>query len=68
MTAPHAVLLTDVVGSTRLTEQLGEDAAPALWLAHDRIARDLIPRWRGREIDKTDGMLVLFEGVADAVG
>ncbi|MEP7294975.1 MAG: tetratricopeptide repeat protein [Burkholderiales bacterium] len=39
-----------------------------LWTAHDRIARDLLPIWRGREIDKTDGMLLLFTGVDDAVG
>jgi predicted ATPase/class 3 adenylate cyclase/Flp pilus assembly protein TadD len=68
MAAPRALLLTDVVDSTRLAEQLDEDAAAALWSAHDRLARDLIPRWRGREIDKTDGMLLLFEVVSDAVG
>src|SRR6186713_2056068 len=68
MAALHALLLTDVVDSTRLTEQLDEEAAIALWSAHDRLARDLIPRWRGREIDKTDGMLLLFDAVADALG
>lgn len=64
----RALLLTDIVESTRLTEQLDEDAATSLWSAHDRMARDLLARWRGREIDKSDGMLVLFDGVADAVG
>ena len=39
----------------------------AVWAAHDRVARDLLPPWRGREIDKTDGMLLLFDGAADAV-
>src|SRR3954470_6838607 len=39
-----------------------------LWAAHDRAARDLLPQWRGREIDKTDGMLLLFDHAADAVG
>ena len=68
MPALHALLLTDVVDSTRLTERLKHDAAAALWSAHDRLARDLIPKWRGREIDKTDGMLVLFDAVEDAVG
>ena len=68
MAALHALLLTDVVDSTRLTEKLQESAATALWSAHDRLARDLIPRWRGREIDKTDGMLLLFDSVGDAVG
>ncbi|HRI17221.1 MAG TPA: tetratricopeptide repeat protein [Burkholderiaceae bacterium] len=39
-----------------------------MWAAHDRAARDLLPDWRGREIDKTDGMLLLFDTAADAVG
>ena len=68
MAALHALLLTDVVDSTRITERLEERAATALWSSHDRLARDLIATWRGREIDKTDGMLVLFDAVADAVG
>ncbi len=64
----RALLLTDVVGSTQLTEQLGDAAMAAVWAAHDRAARDLLPVWRGREIDKTDGMLLLFDDAADAVG
>src|SRR5438105_2566047 len=64
----HALLLTDVVDSTRLTEQLGDGAMAELWAAHDRLARDLLPLWHGREIDKTDGMLLLFDAAADAVG
>ena len=65
---PRALLLTDVVDSTRLTEELGDARMSELWIAHDRIARDLLPLWRGREIDKTDGMLLLFDVVGDAVG
>jgi predicted ATPase/class 3 adenylate cyclase/Tfp pilus assembly protein PilF len=56
----RALLLTDVVDSTKLTEELGDAAMAELWTVHDRIARDLLPLWRGREIDKTDGMLLLF--------
>lgn len=67
MTEIRALLLTDVVDSTKLSESLGDVAMADLWAAHDRIARDLLPRFRGREIDKTDGMLLLFEAVADAV-
>ncbi len=68
MTSVRALLLTDVVDSTRLSEQLGDQAMAAVWAAHDRAARDLLPAWRGLEIDKTDGMLLLFEHAADAVG
>ncbi|HEX4232934.1 MAG TPA: hypothetical protein VH041_01390, partial [Caldimonas sp.] len=67
MSELKALLLTDVVDSTRLAEALGDAATATLWQAHDRIARDLLPAWRGREIDKTDGMLLLFDTAADAV-
>ncbi len=68
MSQVRALLLTDVVDSTKLSERIGDAAMAAVWLAHDRVARDLLPPWRGREIDKTDGMLFLFEQAVDAVG
>lgn len=68
MSAIRALLMTDVVDSTRVSEALGETATAALWQAHDRAARDLLGVWRGREIDKSDGLLALFENVDDAVG
>ena len=55
MTVVRALLFTDVVDSTRLAEQMGDAASAVLWVAHGRYARDLLPRWRGREIDRTDG-------------
>jgi len=67
MTDARALLLTDVVDSTQLSETLGDAVMAGVWAAHDRAARDLLPPWRGREIDKTDGMLLLFEAAADAV-
>ena len=63
----RALLLTDVVDSTQMSEQLGDAAMAAVWAGHDRVARDLLPVWRGREIDKTDGMLLMFASAADAV-
>jgi len=68
MSPLRALLLTDVVDSTKLSHALGDGAMATLWAAHDRAARDLLPAWRGREIDKTDGMLMLFDTAADAVG
>ena len=64
----RALLLTDVVDSTRLAEELGDAAMAEVWVAHDRVARLLLATWGGREIDKTDGMLLLFDDVTDAVG
>ncbi|MDP1899831.1 MAG: hypothetical protein Q8K96_05200 [Rubrivivax sp.] len=67
MSELRALLLTDVVDSTLLSERLGDEAMAAVWAAHDRVARDLLPAWRGREIDKTDGMLLLFDAASDAL-
>ncbi len=63
----RALLLTDVVDSTRIAVELGDVAGAELWATHDRRARDLLRRWRGREIDKSDGMLVMFDSVGDAL-
>ena len=68
MSAIKALLLTDVVDSTQLAQKLGDSAMAEIWAAHDRVARALLGPWNGREIDKTDGMLLLFDNCADAVG
>ena len=67
MSEVRALLLTDVVDSTKLSEQIGDAAMAEVWAGHDRVARDLLPTWGGREIDKTDGMLLLFEHATEAV-
>ena len=67
MSQVRALLLTDVVDSTKLSEKIGDAAMAEVWTSHDRAARDLLPAWRGREIDKTDGMLMMFDTAADAV-
>jgi non-specific serine/threonine protein kinase len=67
MSEVRALLLTDVVDSTRLSTTLGDAAMGDLWAAHDRVARDLLAARGGREIDKTDGMLLLFGTAADAL-
>lgn len=64
----RALLFTDIVDSTKLAQAVGDAEMTRLWAAHDRAARDLLPHWRGREIDKADGMLLLFDVAADAAG
>ena len=61
------LLLVDVVDSTRCAERLGDAAMARLWAEHDRAARDLLAVWRGREIDKSDGFLLLFDAATDAL-
>ena len=64
----HTLLLIDVVESTAWVEQLGDARAAEVWARHDRAARGLLLRHGGREIDKTDGFLLLFDEVSRAVG
>lgn len=66
--ASRVLVMTDVVDSTLTTTRLGDARAAQLWVAHDRMARDLLATWRGREIDKSDGFLLLFDVVDDAIG
>ena len=61
------LLLTDLVDSAALTERLGDESMAELWTTHDRLTRDLLRRWRGREIDKSDGFLLLFAEPGDAL-
>ena len=65
--AIRALLLCDLVASTQLVERLGDAAAAELMARHDRIARDLLAAHAGREIDKSDGFLLLFERPVEAV-
>jgi putative peptide modification system cyclase len=63
----RALVLCDLADSTALVERLGDQAAAELMRRHDRMARLAMQRHGGREIDKTDGFLVLFERPIDAV-
>ena len=61
------LVVTDLVGSTRLFATVGDRRGAELSARHERIARDLLRRCDGREIDKTDGFLLLFDRTIDAV-
>jgi len=65
--AIRTLLLCDLVASTQLVERVGDSAAADLLARHDRIARDLLAAFNGREIDKSDGFLLLFERPIEAV-
>jgi TolB-like protein/class 3 adenylate cyclase/tetratricopeptide (TPR) repeat protein len=60
-------LLCDLVASTKLVERIGDAAAAELLARHDRRARELMAVHNGREIDKSDGFLLLFERPIEAV-
>ena len=63
----RTLVLCDLADSTALTERLGDRDAADLFRRHDRLVRDLLPQHAGREIDKTDGFLLVFERPVQAV-
>jgi len=62
-----AIVLLDLIGSTKFVQQVGAMKA-AKWLQyHDRLARSLVYKFQGREIDRSDGFLLSFNRPIDAV-
>jgi putative peptide modification system cyclase len=64
----RTLLLTDLCDSTRIVEKLGDTRAAELFREHDRLVLRLQQRWRGRLIDRSDGLLLLFERPIDGLG
>ncbi len=62
------VLFTDMVGSTERSAALGDKRWRDLLEAHNRVMREELDRFRGREIDTAgDGFFATFDGPARAV-
>jgi class 3 adenylate cyclase len=62
-----AIVLLDIVGSTAFVQKVGARKA-ATWLQyHDRLTRSLCYKFQGREIDRSDGFLLSFNRVVDAL-
>lgn len=63
----RTVFFTDIVGSTSMTQRLGDDLALALLEVHDRIVRAALTATGGREIKHTgDGIMAVFVSAASA--
>ncbi len=63
----RTLVITTLAGSSGLVELLGDSTGGEFFREHDRAVRGLVGRYGGREIDKTDGFLLLFERPWDAV-
>lgn len=62
-----AIVLLDLIGSTAFIQRVGAMKG-ARWLQyHDKLARSLVYRFEGREIDRSDGFLLSFDRPIDAV-
>ena len=65
---PRAIMVTDIVGSTRLAAAMGDQAWNKLLKWHDQTLLDCMRRHNGQTIDRTgDGYLVTFDEVEAAV-
>ncbi len=61
------LVVTDLVDGLALIERIGDRPAAELIRRHDRMVRSVGDRHGGREIDKTDGFLMMFDRPIQAV-
>jgi class 3 adenylate cyclase len=67
-TAFRTIVFTDIVESTRLTQQLGDAQAMAVLRAHDDVVRQALDRNGGSEVKHTgDGFMAAFPSVVGAI-
>lgn len=62
-----AIVMTDIIGSTKFVQRHGAQKA-ALWFSkHDRLMMTLVSEFGGVWVDASDGVLVFFYSVGDAI-
>jgi class 3 adenylate cyclase len=62
------ILFVDIVGSTQLAVRLGDRAWRDLLADHNAAARELVDRYRGREVGTIgDGFVAIFDSPARGV-
>jgi len=63
----RTIMFTDIVGSTELTQKLGDQAAMKIVEAHDKIVRTALRAHGGREVKHLgDGIMAVFLSPEDA--
>jgi class 3 adenylate cyclase len=67
-TAFRTILFTDIVGSTSVTQQLGDTRAMTMLRNHDQIVRRALQANGGSEVKHTgDGLMAAFRSVSGAI-
>ena len=67
-TGMRSVMFTDIVGSTELTQSIGDEAAMAMLAVHDTAVRGALAALAGREIKHTgDGIMACFFSAVSAI-
>ena len=62
-----AIVLTDIIGSTKFVQRNGARVAAKWFGAHDKAVMNYIARHNGQLIDASDGHLMMFGTVSDAI-
>lgn len=63
-----AIVLTDIIGSTKFVQKNGSRIAAQWFNLHDKTVMNFIARHNGQLIDASDGHLMMFATVTDAIG
>jgi class 3 adenylate cyclase len=64
----RAIMFTDIVGSTKMTERLGDRRATEMVRAHDSIVCRCLSSFGGHEVKHTgDGIMASFASTSEAV-
>lgn len=64
----YTFMFTDIVGSTAMTQQLGNVAAQKVVRAHNTAVRNALAKFKGREVKHTgDGIMAVFTDAPSAV-
>ena len=65
---PVTVMFTDMVGSTNLTQTRGDEVAQQVIRTHNRIVRDALNQYGGKEVKHTgDGTMASFSTTSNGV-
>jgi|11_taG_2_1085331.scaffolds.fasta_scaffold01861_11 hypothetical protein len=62
-----AIVFLDIINSTKFVQKNGAQTSAAWFQVHDKLARSLIYKHNGREIDRSDGFMLSFYNLGDAI-
>jgi len=62
-----AIVLTDIIGSTKFVQRNGAKAAAQWFGLHDKLVMSLITKFNGQWVDNSDGHLMYFGSIQDAI-
>lgn len=63
-----AIVLTDIIGSTKFVQKVGKNIAALIFAKHDKMVMSIIAKNNGQLVDASDGHLMYFATVQDAIG